>query len=255
MAVIHIHADTCDAMGANIIIQICEFLKDPVEHLTGETVTMCILSNLNDTKLTHSKVTIHNVDADLGQKIQEASIFAHTDPYRAATNNKGVLNGIDPVLIATGNDWRAVEAGIHAYAARDGQYRSITQWRYQDGDLIGELSAPIIVGTVGGMTRLHPTASLCLRMLGAESANELSRIIATVGLVQNLGALRALITLGFTEGHMKLHITNLTLSAGATGDEIPLLKKRLEEWLAFHKRITLSNAIEILQKLRETLTS
>ncbi len=253
MAVIHLYIDTCDAMGANTIIQICEFLKDPIEQLTDEIVTMCILSNLNDSKLTKATVTIHNVEKDLGEKIHEASIFAECDPYRAATANKGVLNGIDPILIATGNDWRAVEAGMHAYAVRDGQYRSITRWRYEDGDLIGELIAPITVGIVGGVTRLHPTAAMCLRMLGTESANDLSRIIAAVGLVQNLGALRALITLGFTEGHMKLHINNLTLSAGAMGDEIPVLKKRLEDWLAFHKQVTLSKAVEILNELRATL--
>lgn len=252
MAVIHIHADTCDAMGANTIIQICEFLKDPIEQLTGETVTMCILSNLNDSKLVQAKVVLNNIDAELGNKIEEASRFAEIDPYRAATNNKGILNGIDPVLIATGNDWRAVEAGIHAYAAKDGQYRSISKWRYNDGQLIGTFSAPIIVGTVGGVTRLHPTAQMCLRMLDVNSSNELAKIIAAVGLVQNLGALRALITLGFTEGHLKLHISNLTLSAGAKEEEIPILKKRLEELLAFHKRITLSNAKEILAELRQT---
>lgn len=255
MAVIHVLADTCDAMGANTIIQICEYLKDPVERLTGETVTMCILSNLNDTKLTRATVTLRNIDRELGEKIEEASIFAECDPYRAATNNKGVLNGVDPVLIATGNDWRAVEAGIHAYAARDGQYRSITRWRMQGDDLVGVFEAPISVGTVGGVTRLHPTAQMSLQMLGTTKANDLSRVVAAVGLVQNLGALRALITLGFTEGHMKLHITNLTLSAGAKEDEIPLLKKRLEEVLAFHKRITRTNAVELLKEIRGQMSS
>ncbi len=253
MAVVHVLADPCDAMGANILNQICEYLKTPIENLTGETVTMCILSNLNDLKLTRARVVLRNIDPNIGEKLAEASLFAEQDPYRAATSNKGVLNGIDPILIATGNDWRAVEAGIHAYAARDGQYRSITKWRMQEGDLIGTLEAPIVVGIVGGVTRLHPTAKMCLNMLEIESASELARIIAAAGLVQNLGAIRALTSVGIIQGHMKLHIANLTLGAGAKADEIPLLQKRLEEVLAFRKRITLSNAIEILKELRNEL--
>ncbi|MBS0358965.1 MAG: hydroxymethylglutaryl-CoA reductase, degradative [Proteobacteria bacterium] len=251
MAVIHIFADPCDAMGANMMIQICEYLKDPIQQLTQESVTMCILSNLNDSKLVKAEVLIENIDPDIGHKLSEASLFAECDPYRAATNNKGVLNGIDPVLIATGNDWRAVEAGIHAYAARSGQYRSITQWTMKGKDLIGKFEAPLDVGVVGGVTKLHPMAQMSLRMLDIQHASELARIAAAVGLVQNLGALRALITLGFTEGHMKLHITNLTLSAGAKAEEIPLLRKKLEEFLASSKRITESNAIEILKELRQ----
>ncbi len=251
MAVIHVLADPCDAMGANIMNQVCEFLKEPIQGLTGETVTMCILSNLVDTKLTRAKVEM-KVDPEIGMKIQEASIFAEEDPYRAATNNKGVLNGIDPILIATGNDWRAVEAGMHAFAARDGQYRSITRWRYdsETETLVGILEAPIVVGTVGGVTRLHPTAQLSLEMLEIESAEDLSRICACVGLVQNLGALRALTTVGIIEGHMKLHIKNLTLGAGAKEKEIPIVQKRLEEILLLRKRISLSNAIEVLKDLR-----
>ena len=177
-------------------------------------------------------------------------MFSWLDPYRAATNNKGVLNGIDPILIATGNDWRAVEAGIHAYASREGQYRSITRWKRQGADLVGVLEAPLITGTVGGMTALHPTASLCLKMLGVQGASELSRVIAAVGLVQNLGALKALTTVGIIEGHMKLHIKNLSLGAGAEEREIPQLQKRLEEILALKKRISLSHAVEALKELR-----
>lgn len=250
MAVVHIYADPCDAMGANIMNQACEFLKQPIEELTGEKVTMCILSNLVDTKLTKATVCLEKIDPELGHKIAEASLFAKQDPYRAATNNKGVLNGIDPILIATGNDWRAVEAGVHAYAARDGQYRSITSWTFEKGVLTGTLIAPIVVGTVGGMTALHPTAKMCLQMLGTESAAELARVMAAVGLVQNLGALRALTTVGIIEGHMRLHIKNLTLGAGAEEVEIPYVQKRLEEILALRKRISLSNAIEVLKELR-----
>lgn len=250
MAIVHVLMDPCDAMGANIINQVCEFLKEPIEQFTGDKVTMCILSNLVDTKITRVEITIRDCDPDLAEKIEEASLFAQQDPYRAATNNKGVLNGIDPILIATGNDWRAVEAGIHAYAARDGQYRSITRWKRVGTDLVGMFEAPLIVGTVGGVTTLHPTAMMCLKMLDVKSANELSRIIAAVGLVQNLGALKALTTVGVVEGHMKLHIKNLTLGAGASEREIPIVQKKLEEILEIRKRISLSNAVEVLKELR-----
>lgn len=250
MAVVHIHMNPCDAMGANIINQVCEFLKEPLENFTGEKVTMCILSNLVDTKLTRATVRLRDVEPELAEKIEEASLFSWVDPYRAATNNKGVLNGIDPILIATGNDWRAVEAGVHAYASREGQYRSITRWKRDGRDLVGVLEAPIITGTVGGVTTLHPTAALCLKMLEVRGANELSRVIAAVGLVQNLGALRALTTVGIIEGHMKLHIKNLSLGAGAEEKEIPILQKKLEEILALKKRISLSHAIEALKELR-----
>jgi hydroxymethylglutaryl-CoA reductase len=250
MAVIHVFADPCDAMGANIINQVCEYLKIPVESATGESVTMCILSNLVDSKLTRATVVIRDIDPELGKKIEEAALFALADPYRAATNNKGVLNGIDPILIATGNDWRAVEAGIHSYAARDGQYRSITTWNMRGNDLIGVFEAPIVVGTVGGVTRLHPTAQLAMNMMKIESAAHLSRICASVGLVQNLGALRALTTVGIIEGHMKLHIKNLTLGAGALEKEAPIVQKRLEEILMLTKRISLSNAVDVLRDLR-----
>lgn len=251
MAVIHITMDTCDAMGANIINQVLEYLKTPLENLTGEQVTMCILSNLNDQKLTTAKVTIRNVEPELGERLQEASLFAEIDPYRAATHNKGVMNGIDPVLIATGNDWRAVEAGMHAYAARSGHYQAITRWRYNQGMLTGELTAPIIVGTVGGVTALHPTAKLCLRMMNIESANQLSRVLAAVGLVQNLGAIKALCTEGIIQGHMKLHIDNLLLGAGATDSEMPVLKERLQTWLTTNKRVSLTNAYELLTQIRQ----
>ena len=250
MAVIHVMADTCDAMGANIMNQVCEFLKGPVEQLTGEKVTMCILSNLVDTQVTRAIVEIKGLEPELMEKIEEASLFAFQDPYRAATNNKGVLNGIDPILIATGNDWRAVEAGVHAYAARSGQYRSVTVWKRDGETLRGVFEAPIILGIVGGVTTLHPTAKMCLKMLNVQSSQELSRVCAAVGLVQNLGALRALTTVGIIEGHMKLHIKNLTLGAGAEEKEVPYVQKRLEEILSLHKRISLSHAIEVLKELR-----
>jgi hydroxymethylglutaryl-CoA reductase len=254
MAVIHLLVDTCDAMGANMIIQICEYLKAPLQELTGESATMCILSNLNDKKITRARAVIHNIDPELGEKIAEATTFAHLDPYRAATHNKGIMNGIDPVIVATGNDWRAVEAAVHAYAARDGQYRSLTNWEMIDGDLVGTFEAPITVGIVGGMTKLHPTAQMSLNMLNIKSANDLARIIAAVGLVQNLGAIKALVTFGFIEGHLRLHISNLTMSAGAKPNEIPLLKKQLEQILKKTNRLTLTHAINALQEIREQTT-
>lgn len=252
MAVLHIYMDPCNAMGANLMNQVCEFLKEPLEMFTNEKVTMCILSNLVDSKLTRATIEIKNMDSVLGLKIEEASRFAELDSYRAATSNKGVLNGIDPVLIATGNDWRAVEAGVHSFATHSGQYRSITKWRFKNNILSGVLEAPLVVGTVGGVTSLHPTAKLSMKILGIGSASELSRILSAVGLVQNLGALRALTTVGIIEGHMKLHIKNLSLGAGATEKEMPAVIKKLEEILALRKRISLSNAIEVLQDHRES---
>lgn len=255
MGVVHVYADPCDAMGANIINQVCEYLKGPIEELSGEKVTMCILSNLVDSKLTRARIEMMGLDSSLIHRIEEASLFAQCDPYRAATNNKGVLNGIDPILISTGNDWRAVEAGVHAYAARDGQYRSITKWWVEGQRLVGELTAPIVVGVVGGVTNLHPVAKMSLRMMEIASAEELSRICAAVGLVQNLGALRALTTVGIIEGHMKLHIRNLTLGAGATEKESPIVQKRLEQILSLQKRISLQNAIEVLREIRAQKSS
>lgn len=252
MGVIHVMVDTRDAMGANIINQICEFLKEPIEKLTNEKVGICILSNLADTKLTQAKIVIHNIDPKLGQAITEASLFAQIDPYRAATNNKGVLNGIDPVIIATGNDWRAVEAGVHAYAGYSGQYSSITRWNMKGKDLHGVIEAPILVGTVGGITQIHPATSICLKMLKVKNSAELARILAAVGLVQNLAALNALVTEGISKGHMKLHISNLALASDASQDELPILKERLVKLLESQKHLTGSDAKILLEQIRKS---
>lgn len=209
MLVIHVLCDPCDAMGANLINQVCEGLKPIVEEITQEKVGLCILSNLVDGKLAYARVEIEGIDADTAMGIEEATQFAKSDPYRASTHNKGVLNGIDPILIATGNDWRAVEAGIHAYTARSGKYQPVTQWKYDGKILIGEFLAPLAVGTVGGVTMLHPTARLALKIMGISTADEFTRICAAVGLVQNLGALKALATVGIVKGHMRLHAANL----------------------------------------------
>ena len=255
MAVVHVVVDTCNAMGANIVNQVCEYLHTLIESVTNEEVSVCIVSNLSDSKLTTAEIVMSGLEPELMEKIEQASLFAETDPYRATTSNKGVMNGIDAILIATGNDWRAASAGVHAYSAREGSYKSVTKWRVKNDKLYGYFEAPLMVGTVGGMTRLHPTAKMCLRMLGVEEANALARICAAVGLVQNLGALRALTTVGIIEGHMKLHIQNLTLGAGAKGWEIPVIQKHLEIIFGFKNRISLSQAVEALKALRKKTTN
>ncbi len=254
MLVIHVLCDPCDAMGANLINQVCEGLKPEIEDITGDRVGLCILSNLVDGKLAYARVEIPEIDPETGFGIQEATQFAKTDPYRATTHNKGVLNGIDPVLIATGNDWRAVEAGIHAYAARTGTYQPVTDWTYDGSTLVGEFLAPLAVGTVGGVTMLHPTARLALKIMGVQNAEGLARILAATGLVQNLGALKALATVGIVKGHMRLHAGNLALQTGANESEIPKLKEQLTLALEREKRINLTRAKEILAKLRMDTT-
>jgi hydroxymethylglutaryl-CoA reductase len=255
MLVLHVHMDPCDAMGANLINQVCEALKPFLASWTGEKIGLCILSNLVDSKITKAEVRIPGIDPEVGKGIEEASRFAESDPYRAATHNKGVMNGVDPVLIATGNDWRAVEAGVHAYAARNGRYEPVTKWSMENGTLVGRFEAPLVVGTVGGVTKLHPTAQVCLRILGVKHADELSRLIAAVGLVQNLGALKALSTVGIVKGHMSLHATNLAIAAGARPSEMALLREKLVNALKREKTITMTRARELLDLLRGGVAS
>jgi hydroxymethylglutaryl-CoA reductase len=252
MIVLHLLCDPCDAMGANIINQVCEALKPEVEALTQEKVGLCILSNLVDSKVARAEVVLREVSRDLGQGIQEASIFAESDPYRAATHNKGILNGIDPVLIATGNDWRAVEAGAHAFASQSGSYRPLSTWRYDEGlrELRGVIEVPMAVGVVGGVTRVHPTAQAALKLLRVETAEQLGRVAVAVGLVQNLGALKALATVGIVKGHMMLHASNLAIAAGAKVHEIPSVRSALGKILEREKKIHLSQAREILERIR-----
>ncbi len=253
MAIIHLLIDTCDAMGANIINQTCEFLKPIIEDYLQERAGICILSNLTDDKIAQANIVIKKIDAQLGADIEEASLFAQLDPYRAATNNKGIFNGIDAFLIATGNDWRAVEAGGHAYAARHGQYSSLSKWTMNNGHLHGQLELPMAVGIVGGITSLHPIAKICLRMLRVKSSAELGRIAAAVGLVQNLAALTALVTGGITKGHMRLHIPNLAIAAGATKEELPIVQEMLKERLKIRKTVTGRDAQEILNQIRNVI--
>ena len=251
MAVLHLHIQTCDAMGANLINQVCEYLKPLLEKETQETVNLCILSNLADKRLARARVVLKNQDLNLIKKIEEASLFAEIDPYRATTHNKGILNGIDGLLIATGNDWRAVDAGLHSYACRKGRYSPLSRWRVEGDELHGVLEGPFMLGTVGGVTELHPTAQLSLKMLKFPSAERLACLCAAVGLVQNLGALRALVTEGVIEGHMKLHIKNIVLQTGANLKEKPVLEKHLEYILKKQKRISFTQALKALQNLRK----
>ena len=251
MAVLHLYIDTCEAMGANIINQACEYLKEPLEKASGEKAGLCILSNLADQRMVQAQIKLRNQDEELIKKIEEASIFAEIDSYRSCTSNKGVLNGVDALLIATGNDWRAVSAGLHAYASRKGHYSSLTKWRVKGKDLHGEMTGPFMLGTVGGVTDLHPTARLSLKILGFPKAVELAGLCCVLGLVQNLGALRALVTEGVIEGHMKLHVKNLVLKAGAkTEKEQRVLESKLIKVLKKTRRITLSQAIQIFKKIK-----
>lgn len=249
--VLHLHINTCEAMGANAINQICEYMKKPLEQLTQEKIAFTILSNLCDTKLTSVKIILSGIDLALAKAIELAAFIGEIDPYRAATNNKGIMNGIDAVLIATGNDWRSVEAAIHAYCVRDHQYRSIAHWEIENNNLVGTMEAPINVGIVGGVTTIHPTAQMAIRILNVSNANELSRVIAAVGLVQNLGALRALVSDGICKGHMKLHIDNLCLMHGCKPKDIGKLKGHLQQELNQSGYLSSDKIKELLTKLSQ----
>ncbi len=227
MLVVHLHYDTRDAMGANAVNTAVEAIAPLLEQISGGRAVLRILSNLADERKVRARCLVRAEvlgrdgisGYEVAERIVEANALAVVDPYRAATHNKGILNGIDPVIIATGNDWRAAAAGAHAFAARDGQYRSLTDWRLTpDGDLEGRLELPLALGTVGGGTRAHPGAAAALKVLGVQSARELAEIAASVGLAQNLSALRALVTEGIQPGHMALHARQLALAAGATGE-------------------------------------
>jgi len=228
MLVLHLLVDVRDAMGANAVNTMAETVAPMVAQLSGGEARLRILSNLADRRLATARVrlsfeTLTTKDFSgerVAQGIIEAFAFADVDPYRAATHNKGIMNGIDPVVLATGNDWRAIEAGAHAYAARDGRYRSLTTWSLDGGALLGEIRLPMAVGLVGGATKTHPAAQAALKLMNVESASELGGIIAAVGLAQNMAALRALSTEGIQRGHMALHARNLAIAAGAIGADV-----------------------------------
>ena len=249
--VLHLIYDVRDAMGANAVNTAVERLSRHVETITGGRVHLRILSNLADHRLARASCTILKQELAFGdftaEKVRdgiiEAWAFAAADPYRAATHNKGIMNGVDAVVIATANDWRAVEAGAHAYAARSGRYTSLSTWgKDADGNLVGSLEMPLAVGTVGGATRVHPTAQACLKLMGVTGAGQLAEIIASVGLAQNLAALRALATEGIQRGHMTLHARQVAIAAGATGELI----NRLADQMVAEKIVRLDRAEEIL---------
>jgi hydroxymethylglutaryl-CoA reductase len=238
MLIVHLVVDVRDAMGANAVNTAAERLAPRLEQLTGGRVHLRILSNLADRRLASARCRIPVSTLAFGDYagervrdgIVEAWAFAEADPYRAATHNKGIMNGVDAVVIATGNDWRAIEAGAHAYAARSGRYASLSRWAVgSDGGLEGELEMPMAVGTVGGATRVHPAARAAIELMGVRSARELAEVIVSVGLAQNLAALRALATEGIQRGHMGLHARQVAIAAGATGEMIERVAQRMVE--------------------------
>ena len=249
--VIHLVYDVRDAMGANAINTALETLSPRIEKMTGGRAHLRILTNLADRRLAKAfcripleKLAFRDYTAkEVRDGIIEAWAFAEADPYRAATHNKGIMNGIDAVVLATGNDWRAVEAGAHAYAARSGRYTSLTHWWVdENGDLCGELELPMAVGTVGGATRVHPTVQACFKLMQIENAQQLAETITAVGLAQNLAAIRALATEGIQRGHMALHARQVAISAGATDAQVD----RLAAQLVTEKTVRIDRAKEIL---------
>ncbi len=250
MVVTHIIVDTRDAMGANAVNTMAEHLAPSIEAWTGGKVYLRILSNLADRRLARARA-VWPLDAIGGEAVRDGMIaayrFAAADPYRAATHNKGIMNGVSAVVLATGNDTRAVEAGAHAYAARGGRYTSLSTWEVAaDGGLVGTLELPMPVGLVGGATKVHPTAQACLKVLGVSTAAELARIIAAVGLAQNFGAMKALATVGIQQGHMALHAHNVALVVGAAGPEV----ERLAAILVEKRQVRQDVAMAELAKLR-----
>ncbi len=227
--VLHVHVECKDAMGANLVNSVAEVVGPRAREITGGRLGLRILTNLCDRRRVRVTCRAHASDLALSRDaggrevvdgIVNASRFAELDPYRAATHNKGIMNGVDAVVMATGNDWRAVEAGAHAYAARSGQYAPLGVWRRDGEDLVGELEMPLALGTVGGTLRVHPAARLSLDIMGINEAAQLSEVAASVGLASNLAALRALATEGIQRGHMSLHARSVAAAAGATGSEV-----------------------------------
>ncbi len=236
MLIVHLIFDTRDAMGANAVNTAVERLKPKIESISGGRVHLRILSNLADRRLARATCIIPTAALKFekfsGEQVRdgivEAWAFAAADPYRAATHNKGIMNGVDAVVIATGNDWRAIEAGAHAYAAQSGHYTSLSTWSQNEaGNLVGELEMPMAVGIVGGATRVHPMAKACLALMGVTTARELAEIIVSVGLAQNLAALRALASEGIQRGHMSLHARQVAIAAGAEGGLIEEVATRM----------------------------
>ncbi|HZP41244.1 MAG TPA: hydroxymethylglutaryl-CoA reductase, degradative [Candidatus Binatia bacterium] len=235
MVVVHVLVDTGDAMGANAVNSLVESLAPMVEEIAGAEACLRILSNLADRRLARAAVRIpvkalarDGYDgAEVAERIMYAYEFAAADPYRATTHNKGIMNGVDAVALATGNDWRSIEAAAHAYAARDGQYRSLSRWDLEAGHLVGTLELPMAVSTVGPVVQSHPGVRLALRVLGVSSARDLAGVMVAVGLASNLAAMRALAMEGIQKGHMALHARAVSHAAGARGAAAEELRRRL----------------------------
>jgi hydroxymethylglutaryl-CoA reductase len=258
--VVHLIYDVRDAMGANAVNTAVERMAGILEAISGGRSHLRILSNLADRRLAQARCTIPLAELAFGDYrpeqvrngIIEAWAFASVDPYRAATHNKGIMNGVDAVVIASGNDWRAIEAGAHAYAARSGRYTALSTWGMDSqGDLIGELEMPMAVGIVGGATKVHPGAKTALKLMGVSSANELAEIIVSVGLAQNLAALRALATEGIQRGHMSLHARQVAIAAGAKDEMI----ERLARQLVVENTIRIDRAQAILESWKRKTNS
>lgn len=254
MLVVHLIYDCRDAMGANSINTAVEALAPLVEEITGGQVLLRILSNLADKRLARARavvpaqaLTTDGVSGpEVARRIVKSYALAEVDPYRAATHNKGIMNGIDAVLMATGNDWRAVEAGAHAYAARFGHYGSLSTWETDaEGNLVGTLELPLAVGIVGGATKAHPAARVALKVLAVTSARELAEVIVSVGLAQNLAALRALATEGIQRGHMELHARSVAMAAGAAGELVDRVAGRMVD----EGTIRLDKAEELVREM------
>jgi hydroxymethylglutaryl-CoA reductase len=250
MLLIELLVDTKDAMGANAINTMCESVSSKIQDLTGGKVVLKILSNYATRRLVKCKAIFSRNDIG-GKEVVENVLYAYalgySDVYRAVTHNKGIMNGIDAVALATGQDFRAIEAAAHAYAARNGRYRSMTKWhKTETGDLVGKLELPIAVGTVGGAASVHPVAKLGLKILGAKTAKELAMVLSAVGLAQNLAALRALAAEGIQQGHMRLHARNIAATAGSRGSQIDIVAKKISD----EGDITVRRAKEILFSLK-----
>jgi hydroxymethylglutaryl-CoA reductase len=250
MAIVHLLVDTRDAMGANVVNTMAEAIAPFIEEVTGGKVNLRIVSNLADTRLARAEAVFDSVILG-GEKVVDGIIeayeFADSDPYRCTTHNKGIMNGIAAVTLATGNDTRAIEAGAHAFAAKKGGYKPLTTWeKTPEGDLLGRIELPMAVGTIGGATAVHPMARICLKILGVKTARELGEVMAAVGLAQNLAALRAMVTEGIQRGHMKLHARNIAVMAGAQGEFIDKVAERLIR----ERKVRVDRAKEILEELK-----
>ena len=247
MVILHLKVNTLDAMGANAVNTMAETVAPFIETITGGTVYLRILSNLAIERLVRARTKIKKEELggeEVVDKIILAYTFAEADPFRATTHNKGIMNGISAVVLATGNDTRAIEAGAHAYASITGSYKPLTKWeKDNNGDLVGTIELPLALGLVGGATKIHPTAKTVVKILGVKSATELGEIVASVGLAQNLAAIKALATEGIQRGHMSLHAKNIASVAGAKGEELDrIVKKMIED-----KNINLEYAKSLLE--------